>query len=92
MRRRERRLFRLTDDLQRLRRDLELTAGELEMHRYLDEDARSDAAVSGSPLDRADAYQASKDVQRLAAAQEALRQRIARLEEERERLLSDLGS
>jgi hypothetical protein len=90
MRRDERRLFRLNDELQRLRRDLELTAGELEMHRHLDEDARRDAAVSGSPLDRADAHQTSRDVHRVGAALEALRVRIARLEEQRRRLLSKL--
>ena len=91
MRRSERRLFRLNDELHRLRRDEGLTAGELEMHRHLDDDARRDAAVSDSPLDRADAHQTSKDVRRMEAALADIRRRIAEVEAERDRLLSTLG-
>jgi hypothetical protein len=90
MRRSERRLFRLNDKLHRLRREEELTAGELEMHRHLDDDARRDAAVSDSPLDRAEAHQTSKDVRRMQAALRGIRRRIGEIEEERDRLLSKL--
>lgn len=91
MKRTERHLFRLNDELQRLRRDLEQTAGEFEMHRHLDDDARRDAAVSDSPLDRADALQTAKDVRRIQAALVHLRRRIAELEDQRDRLISKLG-
>jgi hypothetical protein len=91
MRRSERQLFRLNDELQRLRRDLELTGGELQMHRHLDDDARRDAAVSDSPIDRAEAHLTAKDVRRMEAALEDLRRRIAQAEIERDRLLSQLG-
>ncbi len=92
MRRTERRLFRLNGELQRLRRNLEQTAGELEMHRHLDDDARRDAAVSGSPVDRAEAQQTARDVRRIDAAAAGLRCRIAELEDERDRLPSKLGT
>jgi chromosome segregation ATPase len=88
----ERRLFRLNEELQRLRGDLEQTAGELEMHRHLDDDARRDAAVSDSPPDRAEAQQTARDVRRIDAAVGGLRRRIAELEDERDRLLSKLGT
>jgi hypothetical protein len=91
MRRSERRLFRLNDELHRLRHDIELTAGELEMHRHLDDDARRDAAVSGSPVDRSEAHQTSRDVQRMETALRSLRRRITAIELRRERLLSKLG-
>jgi len=90
MRRTERRLFQLNDELTRLRRAAELTAGELEMHRHLDDDARRDAVVSGAPLDRAEARQTAKDVRQLEVALEDLRRHIVRLDTKRARLLSGL--
>ena len=91
MRRSERRLFRLNDELHRLQHDVELTAGELEMHRHLDDDARRDAAVSDSPLDRSEADQTARDVQRMETALRSLRRRITAIEHRRERLLAKLG-
>ena len=90
MRRIERRLLRLNDELLRLRRELEQTAGELEMHRHLDDDARRDAAVSDSPIDRAEANQTAGDVRRMGAAVDHLSRRLRETEAERDRLLSEL--
>jgi len=90
MRRTERRLFQLNEELARLRRAAELTAGELEMHRHLDDDARRDALVSGAPMERAEARQTAKDVRQMEDALEDLRRHIVSLEAKRTRLLSGL--
>ena len=42
-------------------------AEELQVHRHIDEDAQRDAAVSGNPLDRADARETAGDVARFEA-------------------------
>jgi hypothetical protein len=87
----ERRLLRINDELERLRREQELVAGELEMHRHLADDAVRDAAVYEG-LERAEARDAAKDVQRQEKALAATRKQIARLEEKRDKLLDGLGS
>ena len=46
MDRTEKRLFKLNDELARLRRDEALTLGELEMHGHLHDDDVRDALVS----------------------------------------------
>jgi hypothetical protein len=92
MNRIERQLFRLNDELGRLRREAELTEAELNMHRHLDDDAVRDALVSDHPGDRAEARQTSKDVARLEAALTDVRGRLARAERKREVLLRRLGS
>ena len=46
MRRIEKRLFGLNEEISRLQREIELTEGELNMHRHLADDAARDAAVS----------------------------------------------
>lgn len=84
-------MLQLNDELARLRKEEELAAGELEMHRHLDDDTRRDAAVSDSPADRADAYQSGKDVARFERVLERIRRHRARLEEKRQRLLDRLG-
>jgi chromosome segregation ATPase len=91
MRRTERRLFKLNEELARLRRELELTRGELGMHSHLLDDYRRDAAVTDAPADRADARASAKDVDRLRTALESVERRIARLETSRARLLASLG-
>lgn len=90
MRRIERRLLRLNEALQRLRREEELVAGELDMHRHLADDAGRDAAVSGTPDDRADARDTSRDVARFEEALAAVRAKVVRLEAKRDRLLGRL--
>ena len=89
MRRIERRLLRLNDELQRLRREEELVEGELNMHRHLADDAVRDAAVHGG-IDRAEARDAVKDVHRQEEALRSTKAEIARVEEKRRRLLDRL--
>jgi hypothetical protein len=91
MRRIEKKLFAIGDRLATISSELHLAREELIYHRHLDDDARRDAAVSGSPIDRADARETSSDVARFEDL-------IARLETEREaleahraRLLDRLG-
>lgn len=91
MRRIERRLFRLNDEIEALRREERLVAGELEMHRHLDDDARRDAVVYETPVERANVRDTAADVSRGETVLAELRERIARLEEERARLLERLG-
>jgi hypothetical protein len=90
MQRRERRLLRLNDEIQRLRREEELAEGELGFHRHLLNDATRDAVVSELPVERAEARDAAKDVARLQAALLDVRRRIERLEGKRNRLLEHL--
>lgn len=90
MRRTERRLFKLNEELARLRREEELTRGELEMHSHLFDDYQRDAVVSEEPSDRADARQSSKDVARLQGALESVRTKIERTERKRAELLASL--
>jgi predicted component of type VI protein secretion system len=90
VRRTERRLFKLNEELARLRREEELTRGELEMHSHLLDDHQRDAIVSDAPADRADARQSAKDVARLRGALESVRARIERTERTRGELLARL--
>ncbi|HEY7282297.1 MAG TPA: hypothetical protein VID47_11960 [Actinomycetota bacterium] len=90
VRRTERRLFKLNEELARLRRDEELTRGELEMHSHLHDDDQRDAVVSDAPADRFDARQSGKDVVRLQRALDDLRSRIDRVERHRADLLARL--
>jgi hypothetical protein len=87
----ERRLFKLNEELARLRREEDLTRGELEMHGHLNDDFQRDAVVSDAPGDRADARQSAKDVARLHAALGAVRARIQRAERMRGELLARLA-
>jgi hypothetical protein len=89
MRRVERRLLIITDELQRLREELRLTAEELRIHEHLDDDARRDAVVGG-PIEREDARITGGDVARFARVIDGLEARIDRLERRRRRLLARL--
>lgn len=84
------RLFRLTDQINRLREEERLTDGELGMLEHIDDDARRDAAVGG-PLERDDARMTADDVARFQRALGHLRSKRRRLEQKRERLLKRLG-
>jgi predicted component of type VI protein secretion system len=90
MKRTERRLFKLNEELARLRREEELTLGELGMHSHLLDDFQRDAAVTDAPADRADARESAKDVARLRRALEDVQRRIARTEATRTKLLARL--
>lgn len=86
----ERRLLAITDEVERLREEVRLTAEELRIHEHLDDDARRDAAVGG-PIEREDARITGNDVTRFEGVLEKLEARIARLERRRRRLLAKLG-
>ncbi len=86
----EQRLFRLNDEIAALRRDEERVADELNVHRHLDDDARRDAAVSNSPIDRADARDTAADVARFESALAALQRQREKLEAKRDKLLAKL--
>ena len=86
----ERRLLRLSDEIERLRREEELTAGELGMHQHLADDAIRDAAVSDHPAERAEARQTRKDAARLESSLVDVRRKIDRLNAKRDQLLERL--
>lgn len=90
MARRHQRLFRLNERLDRLAAEERQASAELEVHRHLDDDARRDAAVSGSPLDREDARDTAGDVARFEKVVAGLRRRRERLQAKRDRLLARL--
>jgi hypothetical protein len=91
MNRLHKRLFRIGDALSRLAEEERLVAAELEVNRHLDDDARRDAAVGGSPLDREDARETAADVARGERLLSELGRRRVRLEARRRRLLARLG-
>jgi hypothetical protein len=86
----ERRLRKISQEIERLRREEELTAGELGMHQHLADDAVRDSVVSDEPIERAEARQTGKDVARLRSALTSVRKKIERLNARRERLLDRL--
>ncbi|MDQ3991492.1 MAG: hypothetical protein M3245_04175 [Actinomycetota bacterium] len=90
MRRIERKVLRLNDEIHRLREEERLVAGELDMHGHLDDDARRDAAVGG-PAERREAYETAKDVDRFRAVLQAIHAELRRLEQKRDRLLDRMG-
>lgn len=91
MRRIERKLFRINDQIAELRQAEELAAEELTFHQHLHDDAARDAVVSDSPLDRADARETGEDVARFERHIERLRRTRRKLEAQRDRLLPRLG-
>ena len=91
MKRIERKLFRLGDQIAALRRAEELAAEELVYHEHLDDDTQRDAAVSGNPIDRADARETSGDVARFRRHLDDLRIRREKLEVDRDRLVRRLA-
>lgn len=90
MKRVERRLLRINDELLRLRREEELLRGELDMHRSLHDDAARDAAVYESPVERENAHESGKDVATFERALATLEARRKGLQAKRERLLERL--
>ena len=86
----ERRIFRLNDEIALVRRQSQVAAEELNVHRHLNDDARRDAVVSDAPFDRADARETAADVARFETVLAALDERLARLEAKRDKLLGKL--
>jgi len=89
MGRREERLFRIADEIARVREELRLTVEELRIHQHLEDDARRDAAVGG-PIEREDARETSRDVERFRKLAGQLQVRLDRLEAEHATLLARL--
>ena len=92
MKRIERRLFRIGDEIGALERAVALAREELVYHEHLNDDTQRDAAVSGSSIDRADARETSGDVARFRRHIEHLEERKEKLVATRERLLKKLRS
>ncbi|MHC4091568.1 MAG: hypothetical protein ACYSVY_15065 [Planctomycetota bacterium] len=90
MRRIERRLFRINDEITALKRDVHLAEEELRIHRHLDDDTQRDAVVSGNPIDRADARETAGDVKRFERHLAQIRRKLAGLEAKRDRLIKKL--
>ncbi len=90
MRRIERRLFAINDEIAALLRDERLAEEELNFHRHLDDDTQRDAAVSGNPMDRADARQTAGDVKRFEIHLAQLRRKRSILEAKRDKLVKKL--
>jgi len=92
MGRREERIFRINDEIAALARDEHNAYEELVVLGHLDDDARRDAAVSGSPIDAADARATTGDVARMERHVAELRAAREVLEAKRERMMRRLGS
>jgi hypothetical protein len=91
MRRIERQLFRLNDEIARLRREVELAEGELNMHRHLADDAARDAAVYEG-TERAESRAGNKDVAALERAVARGQRDLERAEAKRVELLRRLAA
>ena len=91
MKRIERKLFRIGDELAALEEAIRLAREELVFHDHLNDDAQRDAAVSETPIDRADARETAADVKRMRDHISALERNHARLASRREKLLDRLG-
>ena len=87
MRRIERRLFVINDQLMRLEQDREVIVAELSALRMIDDDAQRDAAMGH---ERLEATATRNDVLRFERALAILVRRIERLGERRRRLLQRL--
>jgi hypothetical protein len=91
MKRLERRLFRIGDELAAIDEAIRLAREELIFHDHLNDDAQRDAAVSDSPLDRSDARETAGDVARMQDHIESLEISRRRLETKRQKLLAKLS-
>jgi hypothetical protein len=83
-------LFTINDEIEALQESARLVEEELTFHEHLDDDAQRDAAVSGRPLDRADARDTGGDVRRFERNLAQIRQRMAALQAKRDRLVKRL--
>jgi hypothetical protein len=91
MKRLERKLFRIGDELAAIDEAIRLAREELIFHDHLNDDAQRDAAVSDSPIDRSDARETEGDVARMKDHIESLELSKRRLEIKRQKLLAKLG-
>ena len=91
MKRTERTLFRLGDQIAAIEEAIHLAREELIFHDHLNDDAQRDAAVSESPIDRSDARETASDVQRMRAHIAGLEKRRMKLYAKRSRLLARIA-
>lgn len=89
MNRLHKKLFRIADRLEELGSEERAVREELDMHRSINDDAQSDAAV-GNYIDREEAGLTRQDVQRFERSLASIRRRRAKLESDRRRLLEKL--
>ncbi len=90
MKRLEKKLFRITDELRSLDEEERRLAAELAEHERLHHDARLDA-IDGTADDRAAFREIEPDLARFRRALDDVRSRRAVLEERRATLLAKLG-
>ena len=91
MKRTERRLLRIADELAGLADQRRLAGEELIYHQHLHDDASRDAAVSDSPIDREAQRETGGDVARVERLIARLDARATKLEAQRQKLLSKLA-
>jgi hypothetical protein len=89
MRRTERRLFALADEIAHLHETRRQVEAELAVLEHLHDDAKRDAAVGG-PIEREDDRESGRDVARFVRLLSDLTGRIERLEAKRRRMLGGL--
>lgn len=92
VRREEKKVFRLGDRIRALQAEAELVRQELSYHRLIDDDAKRDAAVTGSYIDRDEASLTGADVARFERALGELEAEIVATEEKRSRILDRMGN
>ncbi|MGD2102820.1 MAG: hypothetical protein PVG83_11375 [Acidimicrobiia bacterium] len=90
MKRIHRKLFRLNDRIEELRREAAGVAAELEHHRSINDDAQRDAAV-GNYIDREEAGLTAADVRRFERALAEINVRLDKLTAKRDRLLAKIN-
>jgi hypothetical protein len=90
VRRVERKIMKLNDQIALLREDLRLLSEELNYHQHLDDDAQRDAAF-GDAEDRALAYETKNDRLRFERLVREVGEAIANAEIRRSGLLDRLG-
>ena len=86
------RIFRINDEIAALRRDEHLAFEELIMLGHLDDDAQREAAVSGNPMDVAEARDTAFVLDEGERHVQALRAARERLERKRDGMLEKLSS
>lgn len=91
MSRRERRIFKLNDEIRRLEAELRQARAELDNHRSLADDAARDAAVYDTPFDREDLRETTSDVARFERVVDHFAEALEHATRKRDRLLDKLS-
>ncbi len=86
MRRIEKKLLGLIDEIEKLTREAELVEAELSYHRLIDDDAQRDAAVSQTSIDRQEAGLTRADVRRFERRRVEIHNRLEKLNRRRRQL------